>query len=79
MTLGDDAINVIIPLIITARHSGIRSRFLFNPVLAEIDNTTGISMATMAEELRTDPIPPAISMISAISRVSLLPPSPTMK
>ena len=40
--------------------------------------TLGPLLATMAEELRTDPMPPARSMIMAIKRVSLLPPNFTM-
>jgi hypothetical protein len=77
MMLGEDAIAVIMPLIITATHSGLSMRLRFNPVLVEIVKTTGMSMATIAEEFSTDPITPASSMMSATSRVSLPPPART--
>ena len=71
MMLGEDAISVIMPLIITATQSGMSRRLRFIPVLLVIRKTTGISMAASAAELRTEPTMPARSMISVTSRVSL--------
>ena len=73
--LGDDAISVIIPLISAATDSGMSMRLLFNPAFLEIVRTTGMSMATIAEELMKAPTPPASNMMSTTRRVSLPPPS----
>ena len=73
--LGDDAISVIIPLISAATDSGMSMRLLFNPAFLAIVRTTGMSMATIAEELMKAPTPPASNMMSTTRRVSLPPPS----
>src|SRR3974377_393947 len=74
--LRDDAIIVIIPLISAATDTGMSMRLLFNPVFLAIFRTTGMNMATIAEELIKAPIPPTSNMTSTIRRVSLPPPSP---
>ena len=73
--LGDDAIRVIIPLTSAATDNGISIRLLFMPVFLATARTTGINMATIAEELINAPIPPASVMMSTIKRVSLPPPN----
>ena len=73
--LGDDAISVIIPLISAATDSGMSMRLLFNAAFLAIVRTTGMSMATIAEELMKAPTPPASNMMSTTRRVSLPPPS----
>src|SRR6516165_4605285 len=52
---GDDAIRVIMPLISAATESGISIRFRLRPILLAIANTTGMNMATIAEELMNAP------------------------
>ena len=69
--LGEDAISVIIPLISAATDSGMSMRLRFSPVLLAIVRTTGMNMATIAEELINAPIAPASTMMSTINRVSL--------
>jgi len=73
--LGDDAIRVIMPLINAAIDSGISIRLRFSPILLAIPRTTGMNMATIADELMNAPMLPASTMTSATRRASLLPPT----
>src|SRR5262245_26626363 len=72
---GEDAIKVIIPLVSAAMDNGMSRRLRFSPVLLAIVRTTGMNIATIAEELINAPIPPASNMMRTINRVSLRPPA----
>jgi len=66
--LGDDALKVIVPVISAAIESGISIRFGFSPVLFAIASTTGMSIATIAEELMNAPMVPARPQEELINR-----------
>ena len=63
------------PLISVAIESGISIRFGLSPTLLAIVRTTGINIATIADELINAPMVPASIMTNVTRRASLLPPA----